>query len=391
MAGHRVLVVEREKFPRYHIGESLITGCIPVIEKLDLWERLEQLGFTKKYGATLLWGATKGVWDFRFADGSTYEHAYQVRRADFDALLLARARELGAHVIEEATVKDAEFDGDRVVGISYAPKGADTPVRVRSRILLDASGQGRMLGRRLDLMDWHEDLRNIAVWSYFQGCSRLDGQKAGDALVENRPGGWFWFIPLNDGTVSIGYVTHIKDLQASGKSPEDLFAIEQAELEEIKRLMQGATRVSAFRTTRDWSYRCRRFQGPGWALVGDAAAFVDPLFSTGVTLAMWAGRAVAEAADEALRDPTAEEDAMARYERGYQEFFGQVLEFVRFFYNTSMRKEQYWEGAQAIVDPDKFQEPKIDFAQLVSGLFGGQPNLESLDEARAAFREALTR
>jgi flavin-dependent dehydrogenase len=396
-AGHRVLVLEREKFPRYHIGESLIPGCLDLVRDLGLWDRLEGLGFTKKYGGTLLWGATEGTWDFRFADGSDYEYSFQVRRADFDALLLTRARELGARVVEEATVKDVEFDGDRATGLVYTTKGSDEPVRVSSRFLVDASGQQRLLGRRLGLVDWHEDLRNVAVWSYFQGCDFIEGEnRAGDVVVENmwqedQPPGWFWFIPLHDGTVSIGYVTRTALLQRSGLPPDQLFEQQLAASDEVKRLTRNATRASAYRTLRDWSYECTRFHGPGWAVVGDAAAFVDPLFSTGVTLAMRGARDLAPAVDQALRDPGQEADLLKAYEDGYREFLGHVLTFVRFFYNIKMHKEQYWEGAQTIVDPQKLQAPKIDFAVLLAGMTGIRPTAEMQADARAKTNDIHSR
>src|SRR5262245_33063931 len=151
MRGHRVLVLEREKFPRYHIGESLITGSLPALEELGLRERLDQMGFTKKYGGTLLWGKSQGTWDFRFTESSNYEYSYQVRRADFDSVLLTRARELGAYVIEEATVKEPIFDGERVIGVSYTQKGGTEKRTATCRLLVDASGQSHILARHFDL------------------------------------------------------------------------------------------------------------------------------------------------------------------------------------------------------------------------------------------------
>ncbi|HEX6472286.1 MAG TPA: NAD(P)/FAD-dependent oxidoreductase [Streptosporangiaceae bacterium] len=366
--GHRVLVLEREKFPRYHIGESLITGCLPALEELGLRERLDQMGFTKKYGGTLLWGKSQGTWDFRFTESSNYEYSYQVRRADFDAVLLTRARELGASVIEEATVKEPLFDGDRVVGVSYTQKGAQEPRTATCRLVVDASGQSHILARQFDLVEWHDDLRNIAVWTYFQGCKRYGGTRAGDIVTENRPDGWFWFIPLSDGTVSVGYVTPIDEYKKSGLSLEELHTSQLAQAEEVRSLTTGAFRVSGFRTIKDWSYTCRRFYGPGWALVGDAAAFIDPLLSTGVTLAMRGAHGLADNVDALLRDPSAEERELARYERDYRAFLNSLLEFVRFFYDRTRHKEEYWEKAQQTIDPRKLKPRKIDFATMLSGL-----------------------
>jgi flavin-dependent dehydrogenase len=368
--GHDVLVIEREKFPRYHIGESLITGALPALEALGLRERLDALGFTRKYGGTLLWGKNQGTWGFRFSESSLYDYAYQVRRADFDALLLARARELGAHVIEEATVKAPVFDGDRVVGATYSPKGSQDTTTVLSKMLVDASGQNRLLGQQFGLVGWHEDLRHIAVWAYFQGCNLYRGTKAGDSVAENRPSGWFWFIPLSDQTVSIGYVTPVDEYKASGKSLEDIFREELDRTEEVRTLTAGARRVSGFRTIRDWSYTCERFRGPGWVLVGDAAAFVDPLLSTGVTLALRGSVALAEAISATLADPGSEQAVLSRYELNYRSFLDSVIDFVRFFYDRTRHKEEYWDKAQQSLDPQKLRPREMDFATMLSGLTG---------------------
>ncbi|PZG18718.1 NAD(P)/FAD-dependent oxidoreductase [Nonomuraea aridisoli] len=367
-AGYQVLVIEREKFPRYHIGESLIPGCLPVVKDLGLTDRLEAMAFTKKYGGTLLWGKDEGTWEFRFADGTVYEYSYQVRRADFDSLLATRARELGAQVVEEATVKQVEFEGDRATGVAFTRKGKDEVERVKASIVVDASGQGRVLARQLGLVEWHEDLRNVAVWSYFQGHTLLEGNKAGDILIEHRPDGWFWFIPLSDGTVSVGYVTRTSDLKESGLTPEQLFAREREASVEIRKLMASAEEVSAYRTIRDWSYTCTDFHGPGWVLVGDAAAFIDPLFSTGVTLAMRGARSVSKAVEEALRRPESEAKVLDIYEARYREFLSSILAFVRFFYDKNKHKEEYWAEAQELIDPNQVQAPHEDFSTLLSGL-----------------------
>lgn len=366
--GHRVLVLEREKFPRYHIGESLITGTIPTLEELGVRERMDEIGFTKKYGGTLLWGRNQGTWDFRFAESADWQYSHQVRRADFDALLLTRARELGATVLEEASVKEPIFDGDRVTGVVYTVKGDPAKRTARCKHLVDATGQQHLLARQFDLIEYHEDLRNIAVWTYWQGCKKYRGTRAGDTVTENRPNGWFWYIPLSDGTVSVGYVTPIDEFKKSGLSLEELYREQLGQAVEVKALTEGATQATGFRNIKDWSYTCKQFQGPGWALVGDAAAFIDPLLSTGVTLAMRGAKGLAEALDAVLRNPHAETRIMARYEENYRDFLEGLLEFVRFFYDRTKHKEEYWEKAQDTIDPHRLRPQRIDFATMLSGL-----------------------
>src|SRR3569833_3966571 len=194
--GHKVLVLEKEKFPRYHIGESLITGSLPTIEALGLRDRLDKMGYGRKYGGTLMWGRNQGAWDFRFTEASEYEYTFQVRRADFDSVLLGRARELGALVIEEATDQAVLIKGERAVGVRFQRKGDAEPTTVGSTLVIDASGQQHLLPRKLDLIEYHNDLRNIAVWAYFQTCNRYSGLWWGVLLSVFRPHGWFWFFLL---------------------------------------------------------------------------------------------------------------------------------------------------------------------------------------------------
>ncbi|WP_410569609.1 NAD(P)/FAD-dependent oxidoreductase [Amycolatopsis sp. cmx-4-61] len=368
--GHKVLVLEREKFPRYHIGESLITGALPTLDDLGLIKRLDAMGFTKKYGGTLLWGKNQGTWGFRFTESALYDYAYQVRRADFDALVLGRARELGAKVLEEVTVREPIFDGERMVGVTYAEKGSKETKEAHATFVIDATGQNHILAKHFDSVVWHDDLRNIATWTYWQGCNLYSGTKAGDIISENRPTGWFWFIPLHDGTVSVGYVTPLEEYQKSGKSLEELYFDELGKTEEVSTLVKGATRASGFRNIKDWSYTAERFHGPGWALVGDAAAFVDPLLSTGVTLALRGARALADAIDGVLRDPSAEDELLGLYEESYRTFLDSVLDFVRFFYDRTKNKEDYWDKAQEQIDPQKLRPRETDFATMLSGLTG---------------------
>ncbi|RJL27229.1 NAD(P)/FAD-dependent oxidoreductase [Bailinhaonella thermotolerans] len=380
MDGRRVLLLDRDKHPRYHIGESLISGVWPTLDRLGVRERLEQMGFPRKYGADVLWGADAEKWGFTFRQAGPYEFVHQVRRAEFDAMLVGRARELGVHVVEDATVKDALFDGDRVAGVRYQVRGRGELEEARARFTVDATGQQRWLGRHFDLVDWHEDLRNIAIWGYWQGCRRFDGERAGHTLVEALPTGWLWFIPLGQDTTSIGYVTSSELLTNSGLSAEKLFETQLEESKLVKPMMDGSTLVTAYRTARDWSYQCRSFQGPGWALVGDASAFIDPLLSTGVTLAVRGARVLAKALNEALSDPAREAAALRAYEDNCRAFLNVILEFVRFFYDQTKTRSEYYRGAQEIIDPERQRYPEFDFVKLVSGLAGDDEDLAIVKE-----------
>lgn len=375
LAGRSVLLLERDKFPRYHIGESLITGVWPTLDRLGVRDQIEKLGFVRKYGANVRWGNEDEMWGFEFRDTGEYEYTYQVRRAEFDAVLLGRARELGVTVLEDTAVREVISEGDRPAGVRYQTRGASAPVTARGRLIVDATGQQHWLGRELGLVEWHKDLQNIAIWAYYQGYQPWEGERAGYTLVENMPtdGGWFWFIPVGHDTVSIGYVTPTSVLSSTGLQPEELFEQRLAASIVTSERAAGATRVSAHRTARDWSYTCNQFQGPGWLLVGDAAAFVDPLLSTGVTLAVRGARIAADAIDFALDHPDLEADALRSYEDNCRAYLDTILEFVRYFYDATKTRYEYHHGAKDLVHPQGPEPPEFSFVQLVSGLARDEP------------------
>lgn len=374
--GRRVLLLEKEKFPRYHIGESLIPGVMPVIHELGAMQALADLGNIAKRGVTLAWGATAEPWTVRFDE--LYEGvigpdeffdppSYQVKRAEFDNMLLVHARRLGATVIEEANVKKAVFDGDRCTGVAYTASRGEL-VEVHAPVVLDASGQSRFMARNRETVTWHDDLKNLAAWTYFQGGTRLAGNDAGNIIVEAIAPGWFWMIPFSDNTCSIGYVAPSAWFAESGSSPEQLMHDQLAKAPFLSKMLEGATEVAQTRTARDWSYHSTEMSGPGFLQVGDAAAFVDPLFSTGIMLALKGASLAAEAADRMLADPDAEAQVRQTYEKEYHAVLDIVLSFVRTFYDRSKLAEEYFASAQGLIDPAMMHHARQDFIKLISGL-----------------------
>jgi flavin-dependent dehydrogenase len=374
--GRRVLLLEKEKFPRYHIGESLIPGVMPIIRELGATQALADLGAIPKRGVTLVWGATPEPWTVRFDElyagviepGEFDPPSYQVKRAEFDNMLLTHSRRCGTTVIEEANVRKAVFDGDRCTGVAYSVSRDEELVEVHAPIVLDASGQARFMARNRDTVTWHDDLKNLAAWTYFQGGSRLQGNDAGNILVEAAAPGWFWMIPFSDGTCSVGYVAPSASFAESGLTPERLLHEKIAQAPFLSTLLAEATEVAQTRIARDWSYHSTEMSGPGFLQVGDAAAFVDPLFSTGVMLALKGASLAAEAADRMLGDPEAQEQVRQVYEKEYHAVLDVVLAFVRIFYDQTQKAEEYFTQAQGLVDPEMFNKARQDFIALISGL-----------------------
>ncbi|MBS2966940.1 tryptophan 7-halogenase, partial [Actinocrinis puniceicyclus] len=369
--GRSVLVLEREKFPRYHVGESLVPGVVAVLEELGVRELIENGQFIRKYGTTLRWGAERDLWTIHFGEVGPCEYAYEVKRAEFDNVLLGHARGLGATVLEEANVTEALFEADRCVGVRYRIGRQGALTEARARYVIDASGQSKLLAHRENLISWHEDLRNIAVWTYFQGGEYFPGKDRGNILTEYHGNGWVWVIPFADGTRSVGFVGPNDLFTASGLTPEQYFERNLESTGEAKRLLTGATRVADYRVTKDWSYAATRFAGPGYLMVGDAAAFVDPLFSTGVMLALKSASVAAATVGAILDDPQRESDYQKAYEHSYRDFFETVVSFVRYFYDARRQRVDYWTRAQELIDPVQELEERADFIRLISGLGGG--------------------
>lgn len=370
-AGHNVLLVEREKFPRYHIGESLVPGIISILAELGLDKEAEQQGFTIKNGITLRWGAHREPWTVHFGEVGPFKNAYQVVRAQFDDMLLRNARRLGATVLEETRVVDFDFEAGRCVGITYARAGSGEPnMRARAKLVVDASGQAHLLARKLNLIEWDESLKNVAAWAYFDKLDFYPGRNAGNILVENMPDGWLWTIPLHDGTYSVGWVCPMDRALERASRMGDMLLTKIQESVETKRIMRDARQVSAFHTTKDWSYKCKQFHGPGYLLVGDAAGFVDPLFSTGVFLAMNGGSLAAKMIKYMLEQPQAELALGEQYQQAYRKFLDVVFSFVHYFYDASKDKEMYWDEAKKLIDPIGQMGSREDFVYLISGLGG---------------------
>ncbi|MEU2856454.1 NAD(P)/FAD-dependent oxidoreductase [Streptomyces syringium] len=375
--GRSVLLLERERFPRYHIGESLVTGMIPVMEELGVAQELER--FRRKSGITLVWGQDPLPWRTDFSQtGGKYEYSWHVKRSEFDELLLNNARRLGVQVVEEASVSDViTDDAGTVTGVTYTHEGRQR--RVHSTFVVDASGQKRTITRKLTRVTWQEDLRNVAIWGYFSDFRPLE-EAPDDILVEAiEGGGWIWGIPLSDTELSLGYVLPVDQLTEAlrqDRTQQEVFA-EGLASSRVAKTMVDPAGIGDLRATRDWSHVSDRFYGPGWVAVGDTAAFVDPLFSSGVWLGTSGAWLAARAIDAALMDPTKQEQALERFDGVYRQLFHDILAYVRYFMDPTRLREEYMERAQQI-GKVYAENSRVGFITLISGI-NALPDLVSFD------------
>ncbi len=297
--GHRVELFERERFPRFHIGESLIPETYPVLERLGMLPKMRQSGFVEKHSVQFFNAKGKGSKPFYFADNKRHpsSQTWQVVRSEFDQMMLENAREHGVVAHEGARVLDVLFEGDRAVGVRV--KADDGTVRdVPASVVVDASGENGLLMKRLGLRVWDPILSKGAIWTYYEGAHRDAGRDEGATLVlqtANR-NGWFWYIPLNGNKVSVGVVAPFDYLFNKERvSHEQTFNEELDLCEPTKERLAVGHRTTGHYATRDFSYRSKQVAGDGWVLVGDAFGFLDPLYSSGVLLALKSGELAADA------------------------------------------------------------------------------------------------
>ncbi|MCD6050047.1 MAG: hypothetical protein K0Q55_1450 [Verrucomicrobia bacterium] len=302
--GHRVLVLEREKFPRYHVGESLIPFTYQPLERLGLIPQMKGSAFQKKYSVVFVQPNGKASQPFYFFtryDKETVAQSWQVLRSEFDLMLLNHARSKGAEVIEEITVKELLKDGDRVIGVKAQKKTGET-VEYFAPITLDATGKESFAAVRNGWRQRDPYLNKVAVWTYYQGSKRETGVDEGQTTVAFVPEkGWFWHIPQHNDMVSVGIVAEGKYLTRGGiKEPKAIFDREVGENLWIKDHLSVGQQVGPYYVTSEYTFHSRHCGSEGLLLVGDAFCFLDPVFSSGLMLALKSGVMAGDAVHECI-------------------------------------------------------------------------------------------
>jgi len=302
--GRDVVLLEKSVHPRFHIGESLLPRNLEVLERLGMKEEVAALGVLKP-GAEFVSDAHGTTVGFNFATGidRDYTYAYQVRRADFDAALFNNARRRGARAEESIRVTDVAF-GPKGTRAQVTAQGADGVARCYApRFVLDASGRDTFLGGRLGRKRSDKQNNTAAVFGHFRNAECRTGEREGFITVHFVEHGWFWMIPLPDGVMSVGFVGTPQAFKARRGSMQEFFLEKIAESPSVRARMECAELVSEVTATGNYSYRCRSAIGDQYLLIGDAFAFVDPIFSSGVLLAMVSAEMGAAVADAWLDDP----------------------------------------------------------------------------------------
>jgi flavin-dependent dehydrogenase len=302
--GVRVELFERERFPRFHIGESLIPETYWVLKRLNMLPKMQASHFVKKYSVQFVNASGKLSAPFYFWDNKPHEcsQTWQVVRSEFDQMLLQNAREHGASAHEGVRVVDVIFDGDRAAGVTIREEDG-TRREVRAKVVVDASGQAGLIQNRLRLRVWDPVLNKGAIWTYWEGAYRDTGRDEGATMVLQTAdrNGWFWYIPQHNNIVSVGVVAPFDYLFKNRGSYGQTYEEEVERCPAVKERVAPGKRVTGYFATKDYSYRATRVAGDGWVMVGDAWGFLDPLYSSGVFLALKSGELAADTIVEGLK------------------------------------------------------------------------------------------
>ncbi len=302
--GHRVLLLERARFPRFQIGESLMPGTYWSFKRLGVLEKLKKSAYVRKYSVQFFGASGRGSAPFYFHRHDPHESSvtWQVLRSEFDRMMLENAREKGACVRQGAAVQEVLFDGDRAFGVRT--KSGDGNLQdLHARVVVDATGRSALISRKLGIKTEEPTLKKASLFTHFERGSRDEGIDEGATLIlhTRTKDAWFWYIPLAGDVVSVGVVGDIGYLvQKREGTPQEIFEEELDRCPPMKDRLERARQLFPMKVTSDFSYRARSVSGAGWVLVGDAYGFLDPVYSSGVFLALKSGEMAADAIHEAI-------------------------------------------------------------------------------------------
>jgi len=335
-SGRRVQLFERERFPRFHIGESLIPETYWVLKRLNMLDKMKHSRFVKKYSVQFVSQNGRLSAPFYFMDHKPHEcsQTWQVLRSEFDQMMLENAREHGVEVHEGVRVLEVLFEGERAVGVRVMDDAGEVR-EVRAQVVVDASGQSSLISNRFKLRVPDEKLKKGALWTYYEGAYRDEGKDEGATLVLQTQGkkGWFWYIPLHNNIVSVGIVAAFDYLFDKARGDHETIYNEELErCPAVKERVVIGRRAAGYFATKDYSYRASRCSGDGWVLVGDAFGFLDPLYSSGVLLALKSGQMAADAVVAALAAGDVSQARLGAWEKEFTDGMDRMRRLVVEFY-----------------------------------------------------------
>ena len=371
-AGLDVLLLERDTFPRYHIGESLLASCQATLKLSGAYDAVKAHGFQIKRGALIHWADDEWVLDWRkLVDQDAW--SWQVDRAAYDDILLRNASKQGVEVIEGATVKQVIFEGERAVAAEWSRRGVDDIHTIEFDYVIDASGRKGLLSQQqFNMRQQHDIFQNVAVWSYWSGAELLPNSPEGAINVVSTPDGWWWHIPLGNDRFSVGMVTHREAFLRDRPGFDSLDAYYLDHLNQskaIRNVTANASQIAEVKAEQDFSYVSERFCGTGYMIVGDAACFLDPLLSTGVHLAQYSGMIAAAAIISVSKQEISEAEGWTFFEYIYRRAYTRMLVLVSRMYQSYKGKDEYFWNAQKLVhESTHHHEPIRSFTDISAGL-----------------------
>jgi flavin-dependent dehydrogenase len=354
-AGRRVVIFEKEKFPRFSVGESTLPATLNTLERMGVREKIDQGGFLVKHGGEIVSACgTRVRFYFRNGFKSKRATAYQVLRSEFDRILLDHAAESGCEVRQQTPVDSFEMDDQ---GVTLSIRGGGPGVR--AKYVVDCSGRQCLIGNRFQLKRRFPNLRKFSVYAYYEDVRREDGPDGTLTRMVRTKDSWFWMIPLQGKTTSIGVVMDTEKFRSMKMSPEGALTHCIAEQPVVNEWMGRARRVTEVYATGDFSYRNQKLSGDRWLLAGDAAGFIDPVFSSGVYLALFSGEQAADALNLALDQPPKRAKAFHHYESR----IGRVLDIY-------LRWASAW-YTQEFVEVFLFPKKIFEIVPTVSAVLSG--------------------
>jgi flavin-dependent dehydrogenase len=366
--GHKVVVLEKAQHPRFHIGESLLPMNLPVFERLGVLEKVRAMGVYKP-GADFEADNDRGynTYNFARAIGNSPPHAYQVWRQDFDQMLFEHARQSGAEAREGHEVAAFEQVGPRATRLDVRSDDGRS-YSIETRYLVDASGRDTFLSGKLKLRRKNDEHQSAAIFGHFRGAAARSGEDGGNISIYRFDSGWMWMIPLPGGVMSVGAVCRPDYLkQRKGRTVEFLLETLRQNAGLWRRLEHAELIGNEVRVTGNYSYDSRRMGGPGWVMVGDAFAFLDPVFSSGVYLAMSGAEQAAKVVDAALREPAKEAALLRKLEKRQRSGMARFSFFIYRFNGPVMSQmfrqpRNTWQVEQGVISMlagDLFDSPKV--------------------------------